>query len=1004
MPLEKQFMAQNIDLLNRIEAIAKSIDENIALTGEIQLEQMSTLEKIFGGGVGSPEGKEEGGILASMSKLTMSVDRLSDIIKNKATVEGGAEGGAEGVAGGNIATLKELGKIGGNVGQFAKSLADSVPFFAIARPFMGLITGTIAKFIVDITKRVELEDAEKAKTVGEMMITIGKGILGFASKMALAAPLLAVAVPGLLILKLTSGLITSIASTFAANEDNIRSATGTINRISLSLVGFAGSIAVSALIMSSLGTEDAGPLAILFGGVALATFAFTLMGRQDNEIGKGALALLAMSGSIAIFALAYSFAATSISDIGFAGLGMTLLALVGVGSAFLLAGQFWDKIALGALAFGLAGLSLFLLAPNIETMAETLSEYPHALWQIPTMLLGLGTVMALAGIPPVPGFIALGALALGLAGGALWVIGKGVGAFMDAIKGADEDTGGIIENTLKGVISGFGKGFSDLSVAEALTLPLKIPMVALMGGSLALLGTGLGKYKRVADGWDEEDTETLSMTLEGLSRSFALAGSTDGMTKVFGFPIGSNDTERGIDATMRMGKNLKRLADGISSWKELALSQEEIQMITDNISRVMNMIPAIFADIGARERQSSNQMEVFGVKFGVPFTSTDTELGIEATMRIGQNLKNLADGVLAWKEMPLTPEDIQVITNNVSRVLNSIPAVFATIGAREKGTTGKMSFFGLSFNNPFSSGDIEAGIEATEDLGMTLKNLAEGVLAWKTGGKAGFSPKLIPQIKSNIEAILNVIPKVFSDIGKKEKETEGFWFWQEGDMEKGIELVSGIADPLKSIAALMNSFKDIDDPYIHGTRVGIGIKNMLKSLSEGIMGIEDSEVARLERLMKPLKRLPGIFKDVNEEVKKHIEFLGNVPIGYIENFDKWASGLERISEVNTASLQKNFESSRRIDQISPVQPAMISPMREEAETTRATRIKPKPKDTPDVIVNRERTRDKQDMAIQQLVKSLDQLISVNGSQNAELQAIKQQLQTGIRVTDANPLG
>lgn len=1003
MPLTEQFMKQNVEALSDIAAFAKSIDENISNIGGMLDEKLATLDKVTSSPTSSPNGG--GGtapdINSNLSALNTSVKHLSSVI-NAASKDGGG-----GVAGGNISTLKELGEIGGNVGRFARSLALSVPMFAIARPFVGLITGTISKFIVDITQKVTEKDIEKAKGVSEMMVSIGAGVLGFAGKLALATPMLIIAVPGILILRLTTEMILHVAKRFAANSRSIDKSTDAMNDISLSMLAFAGSLALSSMIMATMDTGAAGSLLILFGGMALSALTFNEIGKHTGDIAKGSLGVLLMSGSIAIFATAFAFASSKMDEVSMSGLGMTLLALVGVGAAFLLAGQFWDKIALGALAFGLVGLSLFLLAPNIASMAETLEEHPNAVWQIPLTLAGIGGAFAIAGIPAVAGFIVLGAIALGLAGGALWVIGKGVGAFMDAISSAPDDAGEQIESVLKGVINGFGKGFGDLTVTEALTLPLKIPMVALMGGSLALLGIGLGKYKRASQGWDDGDTYTLANTIQELSRVFALSGSTEGMNKIFGFSVGSNDTDRGIESTMRMGRNLKILAGGIKEWKNLALTQDDVQLISDNIGRVLNFIPAIFADIGMRERQSSNQMEVFGVKFGVPFTSTDTELGIEATEDMGRNLKDLADGILAWKTMALSPEDIQIISTNVGRVLNTIPAIFATIGARERGSTGKMSFFGMVFDNPFSSGDIELGIESTRELGGTLKDLADGVMAWKEGGKGGFSIKDVPGITSNIQAILNVVPAAFAAVGKADKDTEGLWFWSDGDMERGIEIVEDMVDPLKDVSKLMTSFKDIKRPDIQGYRVGKGLRAMFIGLNAGLLNIKDSEVDRFERLMKPLKKLPSIFKDVNEEIKKHVDYLGNLPETYMENFDRWASGMQKLSELDTASLEKNFEMSRKVSNITgDVIPATAVTIADDTMegVEGKTKTIPSPKESPNVVQDKTNKESKQDIINNQLLAVMQQLVASNSQQSAELQSIKEQLATGIRTFEGSPLG
>ncbi len=962
MPLTEKFMVQNVDLLTRIEAVAKSINEDIAVVANIQEEQLATLEKIASGGIGAPAKKGEGG-------------------------EGG-KGGTKGEKGG---TLKELAVMGGNIAKFAKSMATSIPSFIIVKPFMkriistisnflvgiseiiekttkkispkqwekvstimgmfsgnissfasqmtksipdfiilkpfiGIITSTIAKLVIGISKRITKKDADKAKTVAEMMNIMGTGILKFAGSMILAAPLLIAAIPGMLILKMTSGLIVSMVKKLGDNEKNIKKSTGSLNRISLSIVAFAGSIAVSALIMSTLGTEDIGPLAILFGSMSIAALTFAIIGKARKSIGKGALSMIAMSASIAIFALAYSFAAKQFTDVGFEGLGMTLLALVGVGGAFGIAGMFWSRIALGALAFGLVGLSLFLLAPSIATMAETLDKHPNAFWQIPLALAGIGAVFALAGILPVALAIGAGAIALGLAGGALWVIGEGIGAFMDAISGAPSDAGEKIESTLKGVINGFGKGFSDLSITEALTLPLKIPMVALMGGALVALGIGLKKYNQVAGDWSVEDTEQLSQTIGLLSQSFAEAGDL------------GEEVELGIETTMKMGKNLKTLAEGVFAWK------------------------------------------------------SGGEAGFSTEMLMGKDKSGKTEGVLF----------------NIRSVLNVIPALFAEMGAPEKASGSGFWFW--------ERGNMDTGIASSMKVGKNLIELSKGVFAWKTGGEAGFTTKMLmgtggegkkDGIVFNIKRVLKTIPAAFADIGKKEnkeKEEKRFWDFTNTDTKEGIRIVTEMAAPLGSVAFLMSTFKKIKDPEAHGKAVGRGVKGMLVSLSEGLLAIEDSEITRFERLIKPLKQLPSIFKDVNKEIEKHVKFLGNLPATYMENFDKWAGGMEKLSTIDTTSLQKNLEMSRKVSDIQPQTAFQTSAPAGIEEAGGKAITKPIPKETPNIVAKKAKGKTEQGIAIDQLLTAIQQLISVGGAQSTELQAIKQQLETGIRTFDGDPLG
>jgi hypothetical protein len=1088
MPLSESYMTGSFDLFQSIDETIKAIDIKLEAIGELLYsDEKSTLDKLSGGaskikkdtGTGSEgsdskfmsfvknitgftnkklddSGDPNNSLISSMNDLGGKIDILTASI-NKANDK--ASGGTSGGGGGGeaVATMKELSSIGGNVGKFAVKVALAIPAFLLIKPFTGLIIETISSIVKGIPKGIKEKDVERAEMVSSSLSGIASGILKFAGIMLLATPLMLLAVPGTLLFGATVKLMGWAMTSLADKKKDIRDGSAVLNKMSLSVLAFAGSVALSAMIMSTVTSDSslgllalftiAGASALVFEQVGkhskdikkgtismlavsagLSVFAlaasfasnqiedvgiaslgmlmlgvvgigatFALVGAYSGNMVKGALSMLAVSASLAIFGLAASFAAKEMEDVGLASLGTLVLGVLGIGTVFALAGMVWDKIALGALSMGLAGLSMMLIAPQIAALASVYEENPNALWQIPAGLLGIGTVFAMAGIPAVAPFIALGAGALGLAGLALWGIGKGVGAFMDAISGADADTGDTIESVLKGVITGFGKGFSELSVVEALTLPLKIPMVALMGGALALLGMGLGKYKSASAGWDDDDTSILGNTIGGISKAFALAGSSEGMSKLFGFNVGKNDSERGIDATMKMGNNLIKLAKGIQAWKDLSLSEEETQEISDNISRVLNFIPAIFADIGARERGSSNQMDILGVKIGVPFSSTDTELGISATKKMGSTLSNLANGIRAWKDMSLKPEEVQAIASNIEKVLGVIPALFATIGARDNGTTGDMSFFGLTFANPFSKGDTEKGIASTMEMGKNLKELADGVLAWKD-----FDPKSIPIIKSNIEGILTTIPSIFATIGKDDRDTEGIWWWSEGDVAKGIDLVSGMSKPLTSIAQLMNSFKDIKDPSEHGLSVGMGIKSMLQNVGEGIANIEDSSIAKLERLIKPLKKLPSIFKDVNKAMKEHTGIIGSMSEAQMNNFTKWATSLKTISDVGSTSFSKGVGVSKDITRIDDFvannnAAQMFSPNRMTANKEFHT----VEKISSPIPVKKETGVSNEEMKslMIQMINAMNSMVTSSGAQSKELAAIKNALNTGIKIKE-----
>ena len=489
------------------------------------------------------------------------------------------------------------------------------------------------------------------------------------------------------------------------------------------------------------------------------------------------------------------------------------------------------------------------------------------LWKLPVLLTGLGAVYALAGTPPIPLLIMAGAAAFATIGGSLMVISAGLKK-MSEINMTQEDSMNM-RYAIEGVVRGFSESFRGMTVKEAVTLPLKITAVAGMGGALALLGIGLGKYKDAASGWDEEDTDQLNYMITSLSESFALAGSPDGMSKIFGFKVGKSDTERGIDSTMRMGKNLRRLSQGIKEWKEMDLSEQDMQIISDNVTRVLTTIPNIFAAIGKSEREDSpNQMDILGVKFGIPFTKTDTELGIQTTMKMGNNLKMLADGITAWKDMPLTETDLQVVSDNITRVLTTIPNIFAGIGkSQREDSTNQLDFLGMSFSIPFTKTDVELGIESTMKMGDNLKTLSDGVMAWKD-----FDASSLVQIQDNILSVLGAIPSAFAEIGKEERETsKGILWWKKGDVERGAQVFDTVGPTLRSVADLVMGFKDIPDVASHAENMGKGVSTILQHLATGVGYFDDGKIKLLEDLPEPLSQLTKVFLEWKDIFKDFMQ-------------------------------------------------------------------------------------------------------------------------------------
>lgn len=792
-----------------------------------------------------------------------------------------------------------ISSVSSSMFKFSRNALFMTPMIAIGQIGVTMFAKSASMLLEVFAGYNEKQMAAAEAGVGVISL-ISSSMLGIAGRLVLALPLMVLAIPAALAAKLlVTMLIWSAKSMAELDAKNIQKGITALNGVAKSILFFAGALALAAIITIAVVSNPMGLLALV-GAIGAFGFAFGMVGKFDKEIKKGSIAVLAMGASLLFFSATVALSAMLMAEVD--PMSMLLLGGVLAGTALIygIAGKFFKEILFGALSFAAIGISLMLLASPLESISKTVQENESFLWQLPVLLGELGLVFALAGIPAVALAMGIGAVAFGLVGGALWVLGKGIGSFLEYGTVTEEDANGI-EMAIKAVVTGIGQSFEKLSWAQTLAFPLTTAAVGLAGLALIPLGQGIKAYKSLTDGWTDEDSDSLKYTIASITGAFATAGSTEGMSTLFGFNVGSNDTERGIESTMRMGRNLERLSNGIKSWKDMKLEPEDLQNIVDNVTRVLNIIPAIFADIGRKDRESgsSEPTSMMGMIFGADFSSSDTEAGIESTMKIGQNLKNLADGITAWKEMKLTPEELQPIADNIQRVLNVIPGIFASIGKREKGTNNDTSFLGMLIGTDFSDGDIKTGIESTEKLGKTLSDLAGGVIAWKD-----FDQSSLPTITKNITDILATIPKAFAEIGKAENETEGLF--SGGDVSTGVDMMNELSPAVKDIAKLVGSFKDIPDPSIFGYKIGFGIKGLFKGIIEATRLIKDKDIDKLNKLVKPLDKLAKIFKTLNVETKKQFDYIGKLDKNYIANFTKWADALSKIGEAGQTFIEKGM--------------------------------------------------------------------------------------------------
>ena len=588
------------------------------------------------------------------------------------------------------ATSHFIDTILGGIHDFAKGLAKSIPYFMIARPFMGFITNSIASFIISFNDKLKSIKSEDIQNSAITLSDISSAISQFSKQMVLSIPLLIALTPMAALFNLISAPIFKFVSSFAENKDEITDATSSMNRVSLSLVAFAAGIAGSVLILggTSLGDyANIGMMLLAMTGVAML-YSFIGNGTTGDNIKKGATGITFMSLSIVAFAGSLVISTMLLTKgVSYDDIGEAVKTLGLTAGVYALAGLAWKKISLGALAVTAMSLSMLIFAYPLKTLGEAISSNDKMLWQIPLML---GSIAGIYGLVGGIASTGIGAVAIGLGviafiaiGGSLWVISKAVKTWSEIPAMSKEQANGITF-TIKSMVYSISHAMDSISLWDKAKLLPKIALLTAVSVPLSTLASGIKSFVNASEGWTKNSGIKLRSILKSLGDSYSYVGN-----------LGSESIEFGINSTMKMGRNLKKLADGILAWSKIDSGLTELAK--NNAKSLLEALPKVFVEA----YQKGGKSNFWG--------NNDLTRGVKATMKMGRNLKNLADGILAYRN--INSDDLDKAKKSALDILEALPKVF--VKAYQSG--GKSNFWG---NN-----DLTRGVKATIGMGKAVTSI-----------------------------------------------------------------------------------------------------------------------------------------------------------------------------------------------------------------------------------------------------------------------------------------
>lgn len=761
-----------------------------------------------------------------------------------------------------IAMLKQVG-----LGILAVMGALALSSLIIMPALKGLIGATIVLLgIALIFTLIPKSTVEKMSDSATSLSWIALGILGIMVSLALTSLIIGPALKGFLI---ASMIIVGIGLVFWALEsmgimDKIEDGAKGLLYAAGAILGLGIALALFNLITPPF--ETLVNIAMVVGAVAIT---FGIVGIFSSQIEKGAKAMLWAALSILALGISIGIFTAIVGNITGeeAVKGLAALIVIGViGAGFYLAGTQASFIAMGAGAMILAAVSIILLGVGVMMLTKALGDNPWtAVGATMALIGGVGLAMGAAGLAAI--FIAAGAGAMILAGVALITVGAGMMILKKLDFKALTKKGGVLGDSgqkTKGFFGiGGGRPKTNMEVmfeaiADSFSLgPLSIlaiyagaPAFIMAGMALLTIGKGIAKFQKIAETTDLNKLGTnVNMIVFTLANTFGKIGTMfpggkkSLIQSIFGGGKQSAVAD-GISSTMGMGSALTGIARGMQAMANLkfpikydkegnpiefeSMDSDAPARVAANAAMITGTLATVFGAIGLK--YPGGKKSFFASIFGGGKSSPVQE-GIQATMGMGDALTGIAKGFQAMANLnfpvewdkdgkPIKFEAIDIhssipkVQENTQAIVTGLSGVFAEIG---KNPDAQRSWF-------FGRSTVQKGIDLVASIGTPLFNLAKGVQAManlrfptgfdKDGKATGYetisSPgELIKKVSGNTQMLIQALVETFTIIGKSDAtKSDGFWWWSPNSFEKGVEIVTMIAEPYEKLG---KGIKDVVD-------------------------------------------------------------------------------------------------------------------------------------------------------------------------------------------------
>ena len=629
-----------------------------------------------------------------------------------------------------------------------------------------------------------------------------------------------------------------------------------ITLMSAGLVVFSIGMLVANAITKNMWKTSGGkldPIAMItsvgvFGLMFVGSKMFQMAGNHVGDIAKGLASVALMALGIGLFGFGLSFYAKTTKDLTTKDMIAMPLLLGAFAVEFAIMGVGIEFIALGGAAAAAMGLGVGVFGFGLKTYADNTKDISKENTIKMAKLLGLyGVEFALIGAMS-PAILGAGA-AFTVMGVSLLSFGKGLSIYMESIQGYDEKQLKLSRSH----IGKLGVEFAGLGLMSPAILAAGAATTA-MGLGLAALGKGMKVWKD-AGGVSDEELANLCKTVDTVKLAFMGSVDENGKPKKVGGLKGLLKSVSGaiaapfnLAAVVETATSLTvasgaivRIAKSLKFWEE---SNINIDSVT-NLTTVMASMNEAFGKMAGKSNGGEKGLlgKLIGLDFSV-FSPTDVELGIRSTIGMGKALKNIAEGVVSFRDgigKEFTDsEKAKQLGLAISNVITPIANGFASLeglkpyeNQREKGLLGNIitGFVG-ELGSPAGKTKIAMGIKSVKDLGKTLKDLAEGVKEFANLIPKNAKASWLKDVGDNIAAVLTAIQGPLVALGTTETEIaqmaaqttnigtsmENVYAsmgnvskisMKQGSAKDGVEAIKGLGETLKGIADATKTFSEV---------------------------------------------------------------------------------------------------------------------------------------------------------------------------------------------------